>query len=441
MLFVLMFSSTESIAQTHFQPVNPNATPEAKALLERLYATVDSGKIISGLHHNMLDMPYYANDLVRIDRASGKTPMIWGGDLAWDADTVVELATQQYHAGHIVTLMWHAGRPFDKGRVDFRHQTSGPFTDKQWKELVTEGSEMHRMWIAQVDSISEYLKTLQERHIPVIWRPLHEMNGEWFWWGNRAGKKGYQKLWRMLYDRMTSYHHLNNLIWVWNANAVRETPGDRAMKLDDYFPGIDCVDVLATDVYHRDWRQCHHDDLAKLAQGKLIALGELGSLPTPEILKNMPKFAWFMIWTGFTKDEFNTADELNAIFSLPNVINYEGKMIDKEQQTDSSIVRLSYIEIYPEYHDAYMKMALEVGAKSMQTEPGVIAMYPMGVKKDENALYILEIYSSQEAYKKHIASAHFQKYKQGTLHMVKHLDLIDTNPLNPLMSIKSEIKL
>lgn len=51
----------------------------------------------------------------------------------------------------------------------------------------------------------------------------------------------------------------------------------------------------------------------------------------------------------------------------------------------------------------------------------------------------LEIYASQDAYKKHIASEHFQKYKQGTLHMVKHLDLIDTDPLNPLMSISSEI--
>lgn len=309
-------------AQKHFLPVNPNATTEARALLEHLYATVDSGCIISGLHHNMLRMPFYRFDLNRIDEASGKEPMIWGGDLAWDADTVVKMATEQYHNGHIITLMWHAGRPFDKGRVDFKHQTQGKFSKKKWRQLVTEGTKMHKMWIAQVDSIAQYLKVLQDRHIPVIWRPLHEMNGEWFWWGDRPGTEGYQKLWRMLYDRMTNYHHLNNLIWVWNANAVRETPGDRAMKLDDYFPGTDCVDVLATDVYHRDWRQCHHDDLAKLAAGKLIALGELGSLPTPEILAKMPKFAWFMLWTGFSRDEYNTLDQLNAIFSLPNVINY-----------------------------------------------------------------------------------------------------------------------
>lgn len=310
--------------QAHFQPVNPNATPEAKELLARLYQTVDDGQIISGLHHNQLQMPNYRRDLNRIEDASGKEPLIWGGDVAWDAAKVVEMATEQYHRGHIITLMWHAARPFDRGLVNFKNQTQGEFSDAQWQELVTEGSEMHSMWIAQVDSIAQYLKVLQERNIPVIWRPLHEMNGEWFWWGNRPGPEGYQKVWRMMYDRMTNYHHLNNLLWVWNANAVRETPGDRAMRLEDYYPGGDVVDILATDVYHRDWRQCHHDDLDSLAAGKLIALGELGSLPTPEQLANMPKFAWFMIWTNFAEDEYNTLDQLNAIFSLPNVITFDG---------------------------------------------------------------------------------------------------------------------
>lgn len=325
LLMLLATVLANGYGQQHPAPVNPNATPEVKALLERLYQTVDEGKIISGLHHNQLQMPNYRSDLNRIDQASGIEPLIWGGDVAWDAARVVELATEQYRNGHIITLMWHAGRPFDRGIVNFKKQTQGKFTDDQWQELITEGSEMHRMWIAQVDSIAAYLKILQERNIPVIWRPLHEMNGEWFWWGNRPGKQGYQKVWHMLYDRMTNYHHLNNLIWVWNANAVREAPGDRAMRLEDYFPGPEEVDVLATDVYHRDWRQCHHDDLARLANGKLIALGELGSLPTPERLANMPKFAWFMVWTSFSEDKYNTLDQLRAIFSLPRVINYTGK--------------------------------------------------------------------------------------------------------------------
>ena len=164
-----------------FAPVNPNATQEAKDLLASLYQTVAEGKIISALHHNQLQMPNYMNDFDRIEDASGKVPMMWGGDLAWDAAQVVRIAEHEYNRGHIITLMWHVNRPFDRTpRVDFRTQTQGEFTDAQWKELVTEGSEMNRMWTEQVDSIATFLKVLKDKHIPVLWRPYHEMNGEWF---------------------------------------------------------------------------------------------------------------------------------------------------------------------------------------------------------------------------------------------------------------------
>lgn len=311
-------------AQNSRVPVNPDATPEAKALLERLYRSVDEGKIISGLHHNQLMMPNYVYDLDRIDEASGKTPMIWGGDLAWDARQVVEIATREHRRGRIITIMWHVNRPFDRTpRVDFKRQTQGKFTDAQWKELMTEGSEMHSMWLEQVDSISNYLKVLKDRDIPVLWRPYHEMNGEWFWWGDRKGEDGFAKLWRMLYDRMVNHHHLDNLLWVWNANAPRVIPNDTAMAYKLYYPGHDYVDVLATDVYHNDWKQEHHDQLVELGEGKLIALGELGDLPTPEKLASMNKFAWFMVWTGFTHDRYNTIEELKDIFTLPNVVNFD----------------------------------------------------------------------------------------------------------------------
>lgn len=321
-LILSAFISASAVAQKHFAPVNANATPEAKELLESLYTSRDAGKILSGLHHNMLGMPQYTEDLNRIRQNSdGKVPLIWGGDVAWDADKVVELATQHWSEGFVVTLMWHAARPFDKGHVDFKNQTQGKFTAQQWKELVTEGSEMHRMWLNQVDSISEYLKVLQERHIPVIWRPYHEMNGEWFWWGDRRGADGFVKLWRMLYDRMTNYHHLDNLIWVWNANAPRKVPTDPVMAYDLYYPGADYVDVLATDVYHDDWQLEHHDQLDKLSDGKLIALGECGPLPTPEVLRRMNRFAWFMIWTTFTRQEYNSPKDIRDIFEMSEVVS------------------------------------------------------------------------------------------------------------------------
>ena len=84
-----------------------------------------------------------------------------------------------------------------------------------------------------------------------------------------------------------------------------------------------------------------------------------------------------------------------------------------------------------EYLDEYLAAAATVGGESVKKEPGVICIYPSHLKSDKCQIRILEIYRDQEAYQSHIASEHFQIYKQGTLHMVKNLELIDMNPLDP----------
>ena len=106
-------------------------------------------------------------------------------------------------------------------------------------------------------------------------------------------------------------------------------------------------------------------------------------------------------------------------------------MCVKEPMTTDGIVRLSKIEVYPQYLDEYMNYATEVGEISLRTEPGVLTMYAVGEKENPCKVTILETYASREAYEQHIASEHFQKYKQGTLHMVKSLVLSDQAPLNP----------
>ena len=115
-------------------------------------------------------------------------------------------------------------------------------------------------------------------------------------------------------------------------------------------------------------------------------------------------------------------------------------MCAKQQMTSSGIVRLSKIEVYPEFLDEYIKYATEVGEISLRTEPGVLTMYAVAKKESPCRITILETYASREAYDKHIASAHFQKYKQGTLHMVKSLELIDQTPLNPANRLNNFIK-
>lgn len=112
----------------------------------------------------------------------------------------------------------------------------------------------------------------------------------------------------------------------------------------------------------------------------------------------------------------------------------------KEPMTTEGIVRLSKIEVYPQYLNEYMKYAAEVGKISLCTEPGVLTMYAVSEKENPCMVTILETYTSQEAYEKHIASEHFQKYKQGTLHMVKSLVLSDQTPLNPENKINNFIQ-
>ena len=112
-------------------------------------------------------------------------------------------------------------------------------------------------------------------------------------------------------------------------------------------------------------------------------------------------------------------------------------MCAKEEMAADGIVRLSKIEVYPQYLDEYMRYVTEVGEISLRTEPGVLTMYAVGEKENPCKITILETYASKEAYDKHIASAHFQKYKQGTLHMVKSLELTDQTPLNPANRINN----
>lgn len=107
------------------------------------------------------------------------------------------------------------------------------------------------------------------------------------------------------------------------------------------------------------------------------------------------------------------------------------KMCAKQAMQSDGIVRLSKIEVEPQYLDAYMQFAAEVGEVSLRTEPGVLTMYAVSDKANPCLINILETYASEEAYKQHIVSAHFQKYKQATLHMVKSLQLCDQKPLNP----------
>lgn len=130
----------------------------------------------------------------------------------------------------------------------------------------------------------------------------------------------------------------------------------------------------------------------------------------------------------------------DAEYGFSTTTEKELAMCAKLPMSADGIIRLSKVEVDPAYLDEYMKFATEVGEISLRTEPGVLTMYALQEKENPCNITILETYASQEAYRKHIASAHFQKYKQGTLHMVKNLQLLDQTELNPSNKVVNYIK-
>ena len=108
-----------------------------------------------------------------------------------------------------------------------------------------------------------------------------------------------------------------------------------------------------------------------------------------------------------------------------------GLMMAANGFAQNMIVRIAEIEVYPQYLNDYLAIANEVDRLSMEREPGVICLFPMQSAEDSTQIRILEIYASEEAYQQHLKTDHFQKYKQGTLHMVKSLKLPVMKPLDP----------
>ncbi|MGC2546239.1 MAG: glycosyl hydrolase, partial [Silvibacterium sp.] len=291
-------------------PVNPHASPEARALLQ--YLDSISGRFTLTGQHN------FPNDASRwTDRAydlTGRYPTLFGQDFGFsggdDKDSVesrpamIAEVKRQYQNGAVIALTWHAVRPTDDEPVTFHDSVQGHLSDFEWHELLTPGTDLNKRWCAQVDVVAGYLKQLRDAHVPVLFRAYHEMNGNWFWWGGRPGPDGSAALYRQIYDRFVNYHHLDNIVWVWNVNA----PSPNAGSIADYYPGPQYVDVVTMDIYG-EFKPEYYTDVLALAAGKPIALAEVGAAPTAEILAEQPRWAYFMVWS-------NLVDFSNSVASL-----------------------------------------------------------------------------------------------------------------------------
>jgi len=283
-------------------PVNPNATPEAKDLLKKICDVTGKG-ILTGQHNFPNER---TADAEAIHTATGKYPAIWGSDFGFtnleDKDAIthrnlmIEEAKRQYAAGSIIYLCWHMLRPTEDEPgtpgTSWSGSVQARLTDDQWLELITSDSPLHQRWEKYMDTAAGFLKQLQDAHIPVLWRPMHENNGTFFWWGGRPGQYGTAELYREVYNRMVNVHHLNNLVWVWNQNGP--APGG---EFYSFYPGPQYADIVSYDNYSTlDDR--YYQEIQTIANGKPIGFGEVGSPPPPEVLMAQPKWAFYMTWAG-----------------------------------------------------------------------------------------------------------------------------------------------
>jgi mannan endo-1,4-beta-mannosidase len=314
-------------------PVTKNASPEARALLKFFYS-IAGEYLLTGQHNfpNIKDRnTQFAADL------TGKTPVVFSTDwgFAQDGNTdsylarqdIVNEAIRQHKLGSIITICWHAVPPTADEPVTFQpvpgadsaklHSVQGKLLDGQFRDVLTPGTALYRHWAQQVDSIAVYLKKLQDAHVPVIWRPYHEMNGDWFWWGGRVGAYSTVRLYRQLFDRLVNVHHLNNLIWMWNVDR----PSTPIRKFSNFYVGNDVFDIASLDVYGSDFKQAYYDSLLALAKGKPVTFGEVGNPPSPAIIRLQPKWSYYVIWAGMARN--TSRKEYEALMSDSHVLFLE----------------------------------------------------------------------------------------------------------------------
>lgn len=302
---------------------NPKATAEARALMNYLLSQYGQ-KIISGQQT--------LEDVEWIKQQTGKYPAIFSTDLMdyspsrvanGASSTEVEKMIEWYERGGIVSLCWHWNAPKGIGSNEPGYEW--------WRGFYTEfttfdveyalnhpDSEDYQLLIRDIDAIAVQLKRLQDANVPVLWRPLHEAEGTWFWWGAK-GPEPTKQLYRLMYDRLTNDHKLNNLIWVWNSEKK------------DWYPGDDVVDIVSVDIYNpaEDYNPsiARYEGLVSLVNNKkMAALAENGPIPDPDALQEYgADWSFFSTWTGdYIRDgQTNTPEHLKKVYHHDYVITLD----------------------------------------------------------------------------------------------------------------------
>lgn len=302
-------------------------SPEAEKLLKYMRDNVGV-KMLSGVS---ACINWNLNEAEWVRKHTGKYPAINGFDYihhvysspgGWIDYSNITPAKSWADNNGIVGAMWHWGMRTNDGSTFTCTPGSAPGeTSFHPSTIFDPASDGYKQMIHDIDQVAEWMKPLAKLGIPILWRPLHEAQGNWsetgkaawqkawFWWGI-DGPEACAELWRVMYKRMVEYHGLNNLIWVYNT-------GDSMQ----WYPGDQYVDIVAYDFYNQsmDNMKRLYKMMKDMFPDKLLAVSEFGNMPKiSEQWKEELYWCFFMPWwdnarTGnMNNDAFNSREHNNA---------------------------------------------------------------------------------------------------------------------------------
>ena len=252
-----------------------------------------------------MSSPEYEMDYIL--ETTGKLPAMRGLDfMNDDFEGVVSRSKEWHEKGGIVTICWHCG-------VNGLGYQESLKDDPDFDKLLTEGTDEYNSMMKSWDRAAAALAELRDNDIPVLWRPFHEFDGKWFWWG-KGGKENFIKLWQLMYDYFTNEKGLNNLIWVL---------GYSDKMRDGWYPGNEYCDIIGSDNYDDSTNLKAWKKLTALETGKPMAFHECGNVPSVEKFeKDGDLWSWFMIWhTDYIMK--NDKDNLKNVYNSEKVITLD----------------------------------------------------------------------------------------------------------------------
>lgn len=301
----------------------PQRSAEAEALLQ-CFREIYGEKIISGATANV---NWNLNEAKWVHQHTGKWPALnffdyihlpFSSSGSWiDYSSITEVVNWHKQGG-IVGCMWHWNMPTNDGKDwTCTPGTASGQTSFDVKKIFEPESAEYKQMLKDIDKVASYLKLLKNRKIPVLWRPLHEAGGKWFWWGMDA--EACNELWRVMYRRFQE-KGLDNLIWVWTSAAAWNKPYSDGYY---WYPGDEYVDIVGIDIYNNnvatDINSKCFKMLKKNSPDKLVALTECGNLATiSRQWKTGSKWLYFAPWYDYERtnnpnsEAFKSTEHIHA---------------------------------------------------------------------------------------------------------------------------------